>query len=441
MGRELEKRQERRMGRRVRYAVCILCCLAVLLSITFLAAACQGAGAGGNGEAAGAGDGAGAGSSGEAAGGGDGAGTGDGTGAGGSGEAAGAGDGTGAGGEAIGSGDGTGAGDSAGDPDMGTTRIYLYGEQHGKKEYMDKEFELWKDYYDNQGMRHLFIEHSYYAAEFLNLWMQEEDDSMLIKLYSDWEGTAAYTPLTLEFYRKIKEECPETVFHGTDVGHQYESTGPRYLNYLEENGQKDTEQYRLAEEAILQGEQYYKAGDDVYRENTMVENFIREFGKLDEGCVMGIYGSAHTGLEALNFTEEVPCMAKQLKEHYGDIIESVAIYDLTRELVAEPYRTDTVEVGGREYQASYFGEQDLSELFPQFQKREFWRLEDSYEDFRDKPKTGDMLPYDNYPMELGEEQVFVIDYTGADGTVSRKYYRSDGGHLGGYPATEEFTLE
>ena len=47
------------------------------------------------------------------------------------------------------------------------------------------------------------------------------------------------------FYRTIKEQCPETVFHGTDVGHQYDSTGARYQDYLEERGLADTEDYRL----------------------------------------------------------------------------------------------------------------------------------------------------------------------------------------------------
>ena len=51
------------------------------------------------------------------------------------------------------------------------TKIRLYGEAHGLKEYYDIEFELWKECYA-EGYRALFIEVPYFTAEFLNLWMQ-----------------------------------------------------------------------------------------------------------------------------------------------------------------------------------------------------------------------------------------------------------------------------
>lgn len=35
--------------------------------------------------------------------------------------------------------------------------IYLYGETHGDKKIIEKELELWHDFYHNHGMRHLFI--------------------------------------------------------------------------------------------------------------------------------------------------------------------------------------------------------------------------------------------------------------------------------------------
>jgi len=37
---------------------------------------------------------------------------------------------------------------------------------------------------------------------------------------------------------------------------------------------------------------------------------------------MGIYGNAHTSLDAMDFTDSVPCMANQLKDIYKDIIYS-----------------------------------------------------------------------------------------------------------------------
>lgn len=111
--------------------------------------------------------------------------------------------------------------------------IYLYGEAHGQAKIMDKEFDLWSEYYHNKGMRHLFVEMPYFTVEFLNLWMQSDNDDILQEIYEDWEGTASHNPYTKAFFQKIKSECPETIFHGTDVGHQYDTTGNRFLSYLQ----------------------------------------------------------------------------------------------------------------------------------------------------------------------------------------------------------------
>ena len=174
----------------------------------------------------------------------------------------------------------------------------------------------------SDGMRHLFLESPYYSCEFLNIWMQEEGDEILDAVYDDLEGTAFHVPATKEFYKKIKEQCPETIFHGTDVGHQFWSTGERYLIYLEERGLKDSEQYLVAQDVMEQGKYFYDNSDDVYRENKMVENFIRAFNSLGGEKIMGIYGGYHVGLNTQNYTGELPCMANQLREHYGDIIYS-----------------------------------------------------------------------------------------------------------------------
>ena len=114
-------------------------------------------------------------------------------------------------------------------------QIYLYGEIHGIAAIEEYEAERWKECYE-RGMRHLFVELSHYTAQWLNLWMDAEDDEILEQLHQDWESTLSSGAETLDFYRTIKEQCPETVFHGTDVGHQYDSTGARYQDYLEERG-------------------------------------------------------------------------------------------------------------------------------------------------------------------------------------------------------------
>lgn len=320
-----------------------------------------------------------------------------------------------------------------------TGQIYLYGEHHGVEKILEKELELWNGYYHEENMRHLFVELGYYSAEFLNLWMQSDGDDILDELFEDWKGTAAYKISVKKFYKRIKDECPETIFHGTDVGHQYHTTGQRFLKYLEENNLENTDQYILAQEAIEQGKYFYKHSDNVYRENKMVENFIREFDALKDENIMGIYGSAHTNFDAMEYmTNSVPCMANQLKEYYSDAIHSEDLAWLAKEI--EPLRVDTITVEGQDYQASYFGEQDLTG-FKDYARREYWRLEDGYGNFKDKKKTGDVLPYDNYPMMIETGEVFVIDYSKIDGSVERKYYRSDGRIWNGLPATEEFIIK
>jgi len=326
----------------------------------------------------------------------------------------------------------------------GPGQIYLYGEMHGVEAIMDKEFELWYDYYHKEGMRHLFIEYAYYTAEYLNIWMQSDNDAILDKLYNEWKGAPSHTPCVKEFYKKIKTECPETVFHSADVGHQHFSTGQRYLIYLRQHNLKDSDQYLLTQEAISQGMEFYANDNGVYRENKMVENFIREFDKLNGESVMGIFGAAHTGLDALNFfSGSVPSMANQLKERYGDAVHSEDLREESEiaKMYTEPIRADTITLLGKDYVASYFGERDLTSFSKEYLKREYWRLENAYDDFKDMPKTGDVLPYSNYPTSIEVGQVFVIDYTKTDGSIVRMYLRSDGCIWNNMPSTEEFTIE
>ncbi|WMM23925.1 hypothetical protein RBU61_13460 [Tissierella sp. MB52-C2] len=323
--------------------------------------------------------------------------------------------------------------------DRSIGKIYLYGEHHGVEKILKRELELWGKYYHDEDMRHLFVELPYYSAELLNLWMQSDNDYILAELFEDWKGTALYKTPVKEFYKKIKNECPETIFHGTDVGHQHHSTGQRFLEYLEKNNLKNTEEYLLAQETIEQGEYFYKHSDHTYRENKMVENFIREFDKLKNENIMGIYGGAHTNFDAMeSMTQSVPCMANQLKEHYGNDIYSEDLTWIMTEI--EPLRVDVVTVNEKDYKASYFGKQDLTGL-KDYSYWEFWRLENAYDYFKHNKKTGYVLPYDNYPMLIEAGQVFVIDYTKTDGSVERKYYRSDGYVWDGLPSTENFTME
>ena len=213
------------------------------------------------------------------------------------------------------------------------TQIRLYGETHGVGEYYDLELAEWKACYKD-GCRNLFVELPYYSAEFLNLWMHEESDELLDRFFEEIRGTASDTDGYRTFLCRIKADCPETVFSGTDVGHQYGTTGARYLQYLTEHGREGSEEYALAEECIRQGEEFSaehsESGISSFREDCMTANFIAAYDRCGGGKIMGIYGSYHTDLK----NPEV--MAGRLKETYGDVIGSVKMSTLA--VLPRPYR-------------------------------------------------------------------------------------------------------
>ena len=203
------------------------------------------------------------------------------------------------------------------------TAIMLYGEAHGYKEYYDIEVELWKDCYE-EGCRNLFVELPYYSAEFINVWMREDSDEKLDKWFEEIHDTLSGNEYYKEFFLEIKEYCPDTVFYGTDIGHQFDTTGARYLKYLEDKGLEDSEKYKLAKECIRQGQEYRNEdtehnGISSLRETYMVSNFIDAYTRCGGGKIMGIYGSYHTDLENPDL------MAGRLKTQYGNVISSVKL--------------------------------------------------------------------------------------------------------------------
>ena len=297
---------------------------------------------------------------------------------------------------------------------------------------------MWQSYYHDQGMRHLFVEHSYFTAQLLNIWMQEDDDSILMDIYNDWFGTQAYTENTLDFLRTIKETCPETIFHGTDVGHQFNSTGKRYLEYLEAHDLMDTQEYQLTLEAIDQGKRYYGEGsaDHVYRENTMAENFIREYEALDGASIMGIYGTAHIYLDRLNHTGECDSMGKQLASRFGEQITSEDL-SVAAQAKKEPLHVETVTIGETDYTAEYYGSWTVSESYFGYSEVEFWRLPDAYEAFSRSDPTGTFRGSSYYPFLVEEGGAYIVQFLYSDGRKLRAYYLCDGMVYDGVLVTKE----
>ena len=317
---------------------------------------------------------------------------------------------------------------------QGPGTVYMYGESHGVKEYIEKELALWQEHYAN-GARHLFLEDSYYTAYQLNLWMKESDNTSYEVYSASLVDTPAGSPFIREFFMRLKETCPETVFHGFDVGHHFESFGTAVLTDLENNGMKDSEEYRLVSESIEQGKKFYGTGetqDEAYRENQMAENFLRELATVN-GDVMVITGAAHSDVDGIrDIPEMVPSMANQLVNDYGVDIVSQNVYDLVLPKI------DTLTIGGKEYAATYYNEEYIGFWLPDHVSRAYWHVEDAYEDFKNKPLTGNCLPDSNYPMEIKQGEVYVIRYTLSDGSIRMEYMRTDGNVWDGMVLSEEF---
>lgn len=320
--------------------------------------------------------------------------------------------------------------------------IYLYGEYHANERLLQKELELWRDCY-TRGMRYLFVEQAYYTAQYFNLWMQAEDDTILLEVFKDWEGSLSYNELVLDFYRSIKADCPETIFVGTDIGHQYETTGARYEAYLRAEGQLTSEEYKRADACVIQGRSFYLESDpdkqDIYRENAMVQNFIAAVERLPAGTdIMGIYGAAHTDPTALSWGGTVDSMAKQLAAYYGDKLHCTDLTQLPAPTVTE----ESFTIAGKSYTATWLGGEDMSEWSQQYQSRTFWRLENAYEDFADAALIDDVLPYNNYPVKVEVGQAFAVELIRkSDGGSEWMYYRADGDEWQGMPVTVGFAPE
>jgi len=117
------------------------------------------------------------------------------------------------------------------------------------------------------------------------------------------------------------------------------------------------------------------------------------------------------------------------------------VYQIRVKEVQDMIRKDILCINGKEYQAAYYGERDMSSWSDYAYKREYWRLEDVGDDFQDCRKDSDVLPYNNYPpiaIEVG--QVFVIDYHKKEGGIDRRVYLADGTVWQGLESTRRIVV-
>ena len=301
-------------------------------------------------------------------------------------------------------------------PTRAESQILLCGEDHTDAACMERELSLWRARYA-AGDRDLFLEMGAATAELLNRWMTTGDESFWELVYRNWEGTASQTPERERFFRTIRAACPETVFHGIDVEHQYKTTGAFCLALLEKEGRQGSEAYRKALRSVEQAQRFYEgwdgdllSRDNAYREDTLAENFRREYESLGRKRVMGIFGAAHTDPCGPDFyTGTTPSMAAQLRARCGG---AVACRDLRGEDL--PERT-TLTIAGTEYRAVYYGEYPIRNM-GLLRSGAFWRLTDAYETFSRWEGSGDNLPGNEYPMAVRSGEAYAIHYRCWDGT-------------------------
>lgn len=315
--------------------------------------------------------------------------------------------------------------------------IYLCAELHSEQNCLDKELQRWGEFYA-KGARHLFMEQTYAFIAYINEWMHTDSDDILNEVFEDLKGTQMASPLMKDFFQKIKSNYPETIFHSTDLGHQYATTGARYVKKLEDEGREDTEEYRRAVENNESGKEFYDLGDydtvegGNYRESKLVEYFIKEYEALSGEFIMGIYGWGHMELDSTHCFEGTDQqLVIQLKEKYGDLVQ---VEGMTWR---EPIRTEKMTVKGKEYDATYYGETDTSDWEWKFVEYRVWRLENAYEDLKDCTPDYSIGFWDvcYYPLKVEKDEIYVIDFVDKDGNIDRYYYKSDIYQNEGSPST------
>lgn len=316
--------------------------------------------------------------------------------------------------------------------------LYFYGESHGVEVIMEKEFELWREFYSSNGMRHLFLEMSYSQAQFLNIWMTENDDSRLDDLLKNNANSEA----TKNFFIKIKTECPETVFHGVDIGFANTAHAVNYRQYLEKNDLVDSIHYELNEDALKQQRHYVETYDFSYRERMLEENIIREFNSLDNESVMGIFGAWHVNLDQITMNNQTfDSMGMMLSKKYeGRIHLESLVSEIEKALLVEPLNTEEIIIKNKSYLAEYYGKYENAHSKITL-SLEYWKVRDAYDDFKNATLTGEEVHAYEFPMVLEEQQIYIVVATFKDKSTQTLYIRTDSKDEDGLNVAVKFILE
>lgn len=118
------------------------------------------------------------------------------------------------------------------------------------------------------------------------------------------------------------------------------------------------------------------------------------------------------------------------------------VYQIHAKEVQDMIRKEVISVNGKDYEADYYGERDMSSWSDYADKREYWRLVNVGDDFKNCRKDSEVLPYNNYPpMAIEVGQVFVIDYHKKEGGIDRRFYLADGTVWQGLASTRRIFVD
>lgn len=336
-------------------------------------------------------------------------------------------------------------------------QVFLFGEVHGDEGEYKEELRIWDYYYNEYGFRDLIVEYSYFFSEILNAYMRIPGDDILnsLFLFLSERTSSIYTVPFYNYVKTLKEKYPETRFHGVNVNEGNKGNAEAFVQIWLQNGLTTEDAY---EDFIINLNQntYHSRlkgrEKEAYREEMMAANILKEMSKIGNKSVVGFFGSVHCDIGGSdNIYSDIPNMATNLYKNIGNNLYSENIRRFANGNTREPYKgeiplptfdytslfkgiNDFNIIISRNYNYIYKGETKIS--YKDYVVRKFYLVENAYNDLKYYAKTGEVLPYNNFPFEVELNQVYAVDFITKDNRIDRKYYRSDpNAYYDGRPTT------
>ena len=322
-------------------------------------------------------------------------------------------------------------------------QVFLYGEAHNDKGIKEEESRTRDYYYNELGYRDMLIEFHPIFANHFNYYVKYGDDNYIHNLFNkitDFAPMKTYS--NLNFYKLIKKKYPETFFHGVDIASLYYDSNPIIKTYSDLGLITDLDYvYDCNKYSQFYYKNYMTEEGEIFREAKLAENILRIKSYLGNKNLVGFFGDAHISKDGGNFYfPHKPNMGNFLNRNLGFnyYAESLLPFkDGVNDYIVQ--ELPIVHFDFSEYEMTYLGLQDISGWSDKYVLRKFYRIEKAYNKCLVFPLTGEVLPYNNYPIEVNEKEVFMIDYYDKKGNKTTRFYRSDPGvEYNGLPATAGF---